>query len=508
MAKKKVVEVEVKKIIDVEVVEHKEASAEKKVRDLSKVPLTEAAKALEAFNSAPDAEDLLFKNMSKENRKKYGLSLSTEQLEERHIGSRHSMNENRIEYALSSSRLIARQAWREPDKNGKIYPRTDYFEKKLGDSYSTVERHHKAVLCLTLMGADPSNLHLYKYRRLAAFYDKIEKNVATQDDFKVLDQKMMESPENPVDILTDKEFDNEMKQRFGQREAEMKALQDGDDGADPMERMSFEVPSSQKQTVLQAHRLAMDIAKEENREAPSLGAALVEAVSHWMLQVNQGQKLMAAERARQLFQEAYGLALIPFKVHKFQTSPQLKDLPHIRIFQVGDYFMLEEEPRYVAKKLGVKVEQIKEVHLNVGAYLLRTGVMTIDNEDIRKSEEVLTKSFKGAKKMEEPEPEKKGAKRGPKKKAEDEPVAEAAEETPDEAVEEPVEETSEEVTDEKPEKKKKKKLSELTDNEISVSITKVKKDIGMSEDEYKELADGKDPRKILRELLKLQKAST
>lgn len=481
-----------KKVIDVEAVvknEDGDDPSEKKVRDLGKVPLNEMAKALEAFNASPDAEDLIFKNMSADNRKKHGLSLSTAQLEERQMGSREKMNADRVDYALSSSRLVLRQAWREPDKdnNNKIYSRVDYFETKLGDSWFTVDRHYKAVICLALMGKDASFLNLYKYRRLAAFFDKIEKNVATAKDFEELNGKMLEKPEKATDIMNDKEFENEMKQRFGQREAEMKALLEGEDGEDPLERMSFEVPSSQKQTVLQAHRLAMDIAKEEKRDSPSLGAALVEAVSHWMLQVNQGQKLIAAERARQLFQEAYGIALIPFKVHKFQTSPQLKDLPHIRIFQVGDYFMLEEEPRYVAKKLGVKVEQIKEVHLNVGAYLLRTGAMTIENEDIRKAEEVLTKSFEGAKKEEAPA---KVAKPKKVKKV----VAEAAEE-----------ETNDENPDKTP--KKKKKLSELTDNEIAVSITKVKSDLGMTEEKFKEMSSGKEPVKVLRELLKMQKSS-
>jgi len=483
-----------KRVIDAEVVKKEAAPAEKEVRDLTEVPLTEAAKALEAYNAAPDAEDILFKNMSPENRKKHGLSLSTAQLEEKHVGSRHSMNENRVEYALSSSRLIARQAWREPDAEGNILPRTDYFEKKLGDSWFTVERHYKAVLCLTIMGQDPSDLNKYKYRRLAALYDKVEKNVADKADFDALNGKMMEHPEKVADILNDKEFDNEMKQRFGQREAEMKALQEEDEG-DPMERMSFEVPASQKPTILQAHRLSMDIAKDEKRDSPSLGAAIVEAVSHWMLQVNQGQKLIAAEKARQLFQEAYGIALLPFKVHKFQNSPELKDLPHIRIFQVGDYYMLEEEPRYVAKKLGVKVEQIKEVHLNVGAYLLRTGVMTIDNEDARKSEEVLTKKFAGAEKA-KADPEKKVEKKAePKKKK---PAAEKKVEA--------VKEVEEVEAPKKKPAKQKKKLSELTDNEISVSITKTRKALGMSDEEYKELSEGKDPRKVLKELLK-QKAS-
>lgn len=484
MAKKK------NKVIEAEAVvkEAADAPEEKEVRDLSEVPMTDAMKALEEFNSAPNAEDLLFKNMSKENRKRHGLSLSTEQLEEKQIGSRHSMNESRVDYAIASSRLVARQAWREPDKDGKIYARMDYFERKLNDSWFTVERHHKAVLCLSIMGRDPSDIKLYRFRRLAAFYDKIEKNVATQKDFDDLEPKMVESPESANDILTDKEFDNEMKQRFGQREAEMKALQEEDKG-DPTTRVTFEIPASQEKTVREAHRLGMDLATEENREKPGLGNVIVEALSHYMIEFGQGKKIMAAEKARQLFQETYGIALIPFKIHKFQKSPHLDKLPHMRIFQVGDYFMLEEEPRHVAKKLGVKVEQIKEVHVNVGAYLLRTGAMTIDDEDIKKAEEVLTKKFEGAKKAKKSDTKKKPAKKTTKKK-----TSKAKKD--------------DEPKEDKPAKKKKsKKISELTDNEVSVSITKIKKDLGISEDEYKELADGKDPRKVLRELVKMQKAS-
>lgn len=482
-----------KKVIDVEAVVAgvDEDPSEKKVRDLGKVPLNEMAKALEEFNASPNAEDLIFKSMSADNRKKHGLSLSTAQLEERQMGSRQKMNDDRVDYAIASSRLVLRQAWREPDNNGKILSRVDYFESKLGDSWFTVDRHYKAVICLALMGKDASCLNLYKYRRLAAFFDKIEKNVATAKDFEELHGKLLEKPEKAADIQTDKEFENELKQRFGQREAEMKALTEGDEDKDPLVRKSFEIPASQERTVNEAHRLAMDIAKEENREAPGLGATIVEAMSHWMLQVNQGQKLMAAERARQLFQEAYGIALIPFKVHKFQTNPTLKEMPHIRIFQVGDYFMLEEEPRYVAKKLGVKVEQIKEVHLNVGAYLLRTGAMTIENEDIRKAEEVLTKSFEGVKKepvAEEAKPKKAKAKKADKEEKK-ETAADAAEDQEDTP------------------KKKKKKISELTDNEIAASITKIKSDLGMTEEEFKELSSGKEPVKVLRELVKMQKSS-
>ena len=496
------------KIIDAEVVK-KEV---KEIKEIKEVDLTEAAQALAQFKSSPDAEDLLFANMDKDKRKKYGLSLSTQQLEERHTASRQDMNNNRIEYALTSTRLVTRQAWREPQEDGNPSSRIDYFENKLGDSYNTVDRHVKAVLCLVMMGQDPSELNHYRYRRLAAFYDKIEKNVATRDDFNDLEPKMVEMPEEQQHRLTDKEFDNEMKQRFGEREAALRA----EAGEDPsaLKRLFFEVPANQEKMVDDAHRLGMDLAKKEGRNRPSLGNVIIEALTAWHMKMGHDMKYISAEYARQALQEVYKIALIPFRIHKFQKTDGLEGLPTMRVFRVGDYFVLEEEPRHAAKALNVKVDQLQEVRVNVSSYLIRTGMMEVTDEEVKKAQEVLEKPLEAPGAVKAP-PKAKKAKAG---------KPEASEEVPDDTDEAPKKKRGRPrknqlklVKDEEPKAEKKpkaekaakpkKKLSEMTANEISLTITKMRQKLELSDEDYKAMSEGKEPKQVLRELVELQKSS-
>lgn len=434
---------------------------------------TEESRVLAEFKSgAPDVEDIYFKHMTKEERGKYGLSLSTEQLEEVHQKSHAAINQHRVEYALAAARLEARQPWRDEGRS-----RIDYYEDKLHDSYDSVNRHAKAVTLLAVMDRSPTLLSKFRYGRLAKFYNMVEKGVASKSDFDELEEYMLEIPDNPVNSITNKEFEDLLKGRFAEQLA---ALKDGDED-DGTVRVNIDVPAEHAKHIYEAKRLASQISKEEGRAEPSMGAFIVEAVSLWFAEMGQDKKSITAEEKRQALQRALKLALIPMPIHKNQD---MGDIPLLQVFKYGNVLVLEDQQRHAAKYLGVKVEDLQPVPVHVAPYLIRTGMIEEDEDDTAVAKKVLEKAG--------PEPKAKKKQTAKKKKTQT-----AEKKTAEKAA------PKKKAAKEKTASKKKVKLSELSDNEVSIQIDKMRKKLSMDEEEFSTMSAGKSPRDILRNLVKL-----
>jgi len=455
------------KVVDVEVVDIKEKKAKNESEEKSIKPVDEiidqATKDL-AEHAVEHAEDLMFKYMSEANKKKYKLNASTNEIEDHLEIANEKINTSRADFAIAMLRLINRQAWKELNTGHNA---VDYFAIFHKIDWSQAVRYARAAQLLVALEKDVTTISKYYYGRLAKYWKFFVSGIATKKDFELDEDKMLLTPSNPVNLMKEKDFDQYLKQRFATAVAELKAAEEGENPDEVERRYGFSVKAWQADQIDETYRIAVKRAGQEGREQPSQGDHFYQMAQSWMAEHDLDEA--RAARLLKAYESAFGIALLPFPIHKHDKLPE--GVTGLSLYEHKGTFCIEESKKHASKFFGCKVDEVKLKVANVTHLLERTGVMDqITKEEKSKAEKVL----KTDKKEKTGSKKKKGAK---KTKAKQEKKAK----------------------EDKASEKKARRISDLTDKEVVEKIAEYRDRLGLSAEDLAEFnASG---RKLLKTLV-------
>lgn len=416
-------------------------------------------------------EDRIFTYMSNENLKKLQTDGSVKALEKQFQESRVSMDSDRVAVALSGTLLMERQPWKNPAPGEFPISRIQYVEKNLGFSMDTLELYTKAVYCMALMKQDVGNLDQYRYDRLSAFLGVVLKGKAGEKDFIELSPHLKIVAPEGISRMSTKEFNQMLK---------LKYPSDTDEPDAPdLEKVTVSVSANEKKAFRLSYVANLKMKEDEGLPAPSQAQHLNEMVMTWTAVNAKNNKFIEVQAAIEAIEKEHKLLLVPIPIHQHQGMP--KDVHAMRAFEVNGVLILEESQQHAAKALGVKVDDVRPKTLNITNYMVRTGL--IKSEDIAEV---------GAENK-----EKETA--APAEKAEKAVKVEKPEKT------EKAEKIAKAPADEVKVEKKKVKVEDLSPNQIAAKIKGYRGVLGLSEEDFAKLAEGKSPEDTLKNLHRMVK---
>lgn len=393
-------------------------------------------------------EDRIFNYMSNENLKKFQTDGSVKSLEKQFQENRVSMDTDRVAVALAGTLLMERQPWKHPAPGEFPISRIQYVENELGFSMDTLELYVKAVYCMALMKQDVGNLNLYRYDRLSAFLGVVLKGKAGEKDFIELSPHLKIVAPEGVHRMSTKEFNQMLKLKYPSDTDEPDAPE--------MEKVTVSVSANEKKAFRLSYVANLKMKEDSGLPAPSQAQHLNEMVTTWTAVNAKNNKYIEVQAAIEAIEKEHKLLLVPIPIHQHQNMP--KDVHAMRAFEVNGVLILEESQQHAAKALGVKVDDVRPKTINITNYMVRTGLL--------KSEDIVEIGSENK--------EKETA--APAGKTEKAPASEA-----------------------KPEKKK-VKLADLSPNQIAAKIKEYRGILGLSEEDFAKLAEGKSPEDTLKDL--------